>query len=136
MKKELFKIFEEYTLEDVPTVVKKDMINKLNTEGTEFNSFLVQALGMLTEAIEELEKGNSIIASSVIDVVLALEFTAKSLVLIIEDKKEEFKILPSELDSILINSKSILNAVDTISKLQAKRLKELTPEELLVALTT
>lgn len=40
------------------------------------------------------------------------------------------------MDSILVNAKSILNAVETIRKLQTKKLKELTPEELLVALTT
>ena len=39
------------------------------------------------------------------------------------------------MDSILINAKSILNAVATIRNLQTKKLKELTPEELLVALT-
>ena len=136
MKKELFKILEDYTLKDVPTEVKEDMIKILNTEGTEFNSFLVQSLGMLTEVIEGLEEGNSIVAISVIEIILALEFTAKNLVLIIEHEKEEFKILPAELDSILVNAKSILNAVATVRKLQTGKLKELTPEEMLVALTT
>ena len=132
----MFKIFENYTLEDVPTVVKKDMIRILNTEGTEFNSFLVQALGMLTEVIEGLEEGNSIVATSVIDVILSIEFAAKNIVVIIEQEKEELKIVPSEKESILINAKSILNAVETIRKLQTEKLKELTPEELLIALTT
>lgn len=61
---------------------------------------------------------------------------AKHLVLIIEHEKEDLKILSSEMESILINAKSILNAVETIRKLQTKKLKELTPEELLIALTT
>ena len=61
---------------------------------------------------------------------------AKHLVLIIEHETEEIKLIPSELDSILVNAKSILNAVATIRNLQTKKLKELTPEELLVALTT
>ena len=61
---------------------------------------------------------------------------AKHLVLIIEHEKEDLKILSSEIESILINAKSILNAVETIRKLQTKKLKELTPEELLIALTT
>ncbi len=51
-------------------------------------------------------------------------------------EKEDLKILSSEMDSILVNAKSILNAVETIRKLQTKKLKELTPEELLIALTT
>ena len=201
MKKELFKILEDYTLKDVPTEVKEDMIRILNTEGTEFNSFLIQALGMLTDVIEGLEEGNSIVATSVIDVILAIEYSAKNIVVLIEQEKEEMKetlnseatefnsflirtlsflteiiegleegnsivassvidiilafeftaknivliaehekedliILSSEMDSIIINAKSILNAVETIRELQTKKLKELTPEELLIALTT
>ena len=89
MKKELFKILEDYTLEDVPTEVKEDMIRILNTEGTEFNSFLIQALGMLTDVIEGLEEGNSIVATSVIDVILAIEYSAKNIVVLIEQEKEE-----------------------------------------------
>lgn len=132
----MFKILEDYTLKDVPTEVKEDMIKILNTEGTEFNSFLIQALRMLTDVIEGLEERNSIVATSVIDVILAIEYSAKNIVVLIEQEKEEIKILPSEKESFLINAKSILNAVETIRKLQAERLKELTPEELLIALTT
>lgn len=136
MKKELILIFENYTLEDVPSEVKKEMKETLNSEAPEFNSFLIRTLSFLTEIIEGLEEGNSIVASSVIDIILAFEFTAKNLVLIMEHEKEDLKILSSEQESILINAKSILNAVETIRKLQTKKLKELTPEELLIALTT
>lgn len=129
-------IFEDYTLEDVPSVVKSEMIEQINTEGTEFNSFLLQALEMLTATIEKLEEGTSVIAASNMDYILAFEFAAKNLVLLIEHERQEFKILPSELESILINAKSVLNAVETISKLQSENLKELTPEELLIVLTT
>ena len=132
----MFKITVEYTLEDVPTEVKKDMIRILNTEKTEFNSFLIQSLGMLTSIIEELEEGKSIVATSIMDIILAIEYSAKNLVLLIEHEKEEIKILPSEKELILINAKSILNAVETIGKLQTKKLKKLTPEEMLIALTT
>lgn len=129
-------MLEDYTLKDVPTEVKEDMIKILNTEGTEFNSFLIQALRMLTDVIEGLEERNSIVATSVIDVILAIEYSAKNIVVLIEQEKEEIKILPSEKESLLINAKSILNAVETIRKLQTKKLKELTPEELLIVLTT
>lgn len=112
------------------------MKETLNSEATEFNSFLIRTLSFLTEIIEGLEEGNSIVASSVIDIILAFEFTAKNIVLIAEHEKEDLKILSSEMESILINAKSILNAVETIRKLQTKKLKELTPEELLIALTT
>ena len=134
--KELFKIFEKYTLEDVPSAVKEDMITTLNTEATKFNSFLIYSLTILNDVIEELEKGNTIIAASNVDYILAFEFMAKNLVLIVEHKKEDLKINSSELESILINAKSILNAVESIRKLQTEKLKDLTPEELLIALTT
>ena len=136
MKKELFNIFEDYSLEDVPSAVKSEMITTINTEGTSFNSFLLKILEMLTEAIEELETGYSVISSSTVDVILAFGFTAKNLVLLIKNERESFKIEASELDSIYINCKSILNAVDRIKELQAKNIKELPPEELLVVLTT
>ena len=129
-------MLEDYTLKDVPTEVKEDMIKILNTEGTKFNSFLIQALRMLTDVIEGLEERNSIVATSVIDVILAIEYSAKNIVVLIEQEKEEIKILPSEKESLLINAKSILNAVETIRNLQTKKLKELTPEELLIVLTT
>ena len=134
--KELFKIFEKYTFKDVPSAVKEDMITTLNTEATKFNSFLIYSLTILNDVIEELEKGNTIIAASNVDYILAFEFMAKNLVLVIEHKKEDLKINSSELDSILINAKSILNAVESIRKLQTEKLKDLTPEELLIALTT
>ena len=129
-------MLEDYTLEDVPDKVKSEMILTLNTDGTDFNSFLIGSLEMLTTVIEGLEEGNSIVATSVIEVILALEYTAKNLVLIIENEGAEIKLLSSEVDSILVNAKSILNAVETVRNLQAEKLKDLTPEELLVALIT
>ena len=132
----MLKILKDYTIEDVPTVVKNEMITTINTEGTDFNSFLLTVLKMLTETIEELEKGTSVITSSTIDVILAFQFTAKNVTLLIEHEEDQFKILPSEVDSININCKSILNAVDRIKELQATNIKKLDPEEMLVVLTT
>ena len=132
----MLKILKDYTIEDVPTVVKNEMITTINTEGTDFNSFLLTVLKMLTETIEELEKGTSVIAGSTIDVILAFQFTAKNVTLLIEHEEDQFKILPSEVDSININCKSILNAVDRIKELQATNIKKLNPEEILVVLTT
>lgn len=135
MKKELIIIFEDYTIEDVPSMVKEEMITTINTEGTEFNSFLVKTLRILTAIIDELEEGNSIIASSNIDYILAFEFTAKNLVLLIEHEGASFKVDVNELESIKINCKSIINAVNRIRELQTAKLKELTPEEMLIVLT-
>lgn len=53
-----------------------------------------------------------------------------------EHKKDLIKIEPTVIESIKLNTSSIINAVEKISKLQTKRLKGLEPEELLIALTT
>ena len=132
----MFKITVEYTLEDVPTVVKSELVKTLNTEGTEFNSFLVYILGTLTEAIEELEKGSTIIATSTIEYILGFENTAKTIVMLAENEETGLEIETIKLESILINCKSIINAVARIRELQTEKIKELTPEEMLVVLTT
>ena len=132
----MFKIFEDYTIEDVPSVVKKEMITTINTDGASFNSFLLTVLNMLTEAIEGLEDNTTVIASSTVEYILAFGFTAKTLTLLIEHEGTSFKIATSELESININCKSILNAVDRIKKLQTNNIKELDHEELLIVLTT
>ena len=134
MKKEFKKIMlEEIT---VRLNVKNELIDLINTEGTEFNSFMLHILEMLTEAINELEEGSTIIANSTIDNILAFKYTSKNLVLLIEEDVDSFKISSSLLEQILINCKSVLNAIEKIAELQKKVLDKLTPEELLVVLTT
>lgn len=132
----MLNIIEEFTLEDVPDMVKNELINILNTEGSDFNSYLVMNLRILTEAITELEKGSSLVAISTIDYILALEYTAKTIVVLIENERRLINSDVATVGSILINSKSILNAVNRIRELQAENIKELTPEEMLVVLTT
>ena len=132
----MFNIYENYTIEDVPIPVKEEMITTINTEGTKFNSFLINVLKMLTGVIEELEESNSVIAISTVDVILAFEYMAKNVTLLIEHEEESFKLVPSELESILINTKSILNAVGRIKEVQTNNIKKLNPEEMLVVLTT
>ena len=112
------------------------MITTINTDGASFNSFLLTVLNMLTEAIEGLEDNTTVIASSTVEYILAFGFTAKTLALLIEHEGTSFKIATSELESININCKSILNAVERIKKLQTNNIKELDPEELLIVLTT
>lgn len=132
----MFKIIENYTLEEVPDVFKNEMITIINTEGTDYNSFLLAVLNMLTDVIDILEEGTSVIASSNAEDILAFEFTAKTITLLIEHERTSFKIVPSELESININCKSILNAVGRIKELQTDNIKKLDPEDLLTVLST
>ena len=129
-------MLDKLIIEPVPSVVKNELVDLINNEGTEFNSFLLHILEMLTEAIEELEKGSTLIASSTIDSILAFKYTSKNLVLIIENDKDSFKISSSLLEQIFINCKSILNAIEKLAELQKNIIDNLTAEELLVVLTT
>lgn len=53
-----------------------------------------------------------------------------------ENEDTGLEIETIKLESILINAKSIINAVARIRELQTEKIKELTPEEMLVILTT
>lgn len=129
-------MLNKLTIKPVPSAVKNELIDMVNTEGTSFNSFMLHILEMLTEAITELETGSTIISSSSVDDILAFKYTSMNLVLLIEEDKSSFKVDSSLLEQILINCKSILNAVEKIAELQKNILDNLTAEELLLVLTT
>ena len=93
-------------------------------------------LEMLEDTLKKLLENNVVIANSDIEYILAFEFSSKTVQLVMEHKKDLIKIEPTVIESIKLNTSSIINAVEKISKLQAKRLKSLEPEELLIALTT
>ena len=129
-------IFEDFTLENVPEEIKSDIKKEFNSDPSGYSNFLLLSLSYLNDLLTELKKNDKVIANSSMDIILAFEFSAKSIKLMLEQEEGFIKLTPSEKESIIINCSSILNAVETISEIQAERLKELTTEELLVALTT
>lgn len=93
-------------------------------------------LGVLEKALTGLNENEVVIANSNVEYILAMEFSAKAVQLVMKHKKHLIKLEPTVAESIKLNTSSIINAVDTITKIQAERLKDLEPEELLIALTT
>ena len=132
----MFRIFENFTLENVPEVIKIDIRKELNSDPSGYRNFLLCCLSYLNDLLTEIKKNDKVLANSSMDIILAFEFSAKSIKLMLEQGEGFIKVAPSEKESIIINCSSILNAVETISELQAERLKKLNTEELLVALTT
>ena len=132
----MFIIFENFTIEDVPEEITTDIIEELNSDSASYNEMFLKILSFLEELLVEFKNSNTIIANSNIDYILAFEFSAKSVQLVIKHKKHLIKIEPSEVERLKLNTSSIINAVESISKIQAERLKDLEPDELLVALTT
>lgn len=133
---ELIKIFEKFTIEDVPDIVESEIIKDLNSNTDVLNSMLLDVLNILDDALTELNKEEGIIANSHIEYILAMELTAKSILLVIKHKKDLIKIEPSRVEAIKINASSIINAVEQISEIQSQRIKKLDVEELLVVLTS
>ena len=132
----MFKIDKDFTIEDVPEELKKELLKAINSDGTNFNSFLLGALRVFDSMITQLKETNSIVAISEIDFILAFEFSAKHIIQLLETEEASITTAPSTVESIIINCKAILNAVETVKELQANKIKNLTPEELLVVLTT
>ena len=132
----MFKIFENFTINDVDEELVTEIITDLNNDSATLNSMFLSLLGVLEKALTGLNENEVVIANSDIEYILAMEFSAKAVQLVIEHKKDLIKIEPTVIESIKLNTSSIINAVEKISKLQAKRLKSLEPEELLIALTT
>ena len=136
MKKELFKIFENLTIEDVNEEVVAEIISDLNNDSASLNFMFLSLLEVLEKALNGLTENEVVIANSDIEYILAMEFSAKAVQLVMKHKKDLIKVEPTVIESIKLNTSSIINAVENISKLQAERLKGLEPEELLMVLTT
>ena len=136
MKKELFKIFENLTIEDVNEEVVAEIISDLNNDSASLNFMFLSLLEVLEKALNGLTENEVVIANSNVEYILAMEFSAKAVQLVMKHKKDLIKVEPTVIESIKLNTSSIINAVENISKLQAERLKGLEPEELLMVLTT
>lgn len=136
MKKELFKIFKNFNITDIPEEVVVEIVNDLNNDSATLNSMFLSLLGVLEKTLTELKENDVIIANSDVEYILAMEFSAKAVQLVIGNKKHLIKLEPTVEESIKLNTSSIINAVKNISEIQAERLKGLEPEELLISLTT
>jgi len=132
----LFKIFENLTIEDVNEEVVAEIISDLNNDSASLNFMFLSLLEVLEKALNGLTENEVVIANSNVEYILAMEFSAKAVQLVMKHKKDLIKVEPTVIESIKLNTSSIINAVENISKLQAERLKGLEPEELLMILTT
>ena len=132
----MFIIFENFTIEDVNEEVVAEIITDLNNDSATLNSMFLSLLGVLEKALTGLNENEVVIANSNVEYILAMVFSAKAVQLVMKHKKHLIKLEPTVAESIKLNTSSIINAVDSITKIQAERLKGLEPEELLIALTT
>lgn len=121
--------------EEVPEeVIHNELIADVNKNPIVFNNTLLYFLGCLNDVITELTEEDKLLATSKIDYILTAELIATNLLKILEVKSDSIKATDSLKDMLIINSKSILNAVNIISDLQKKKLINATPEEIIQSL--
>ena len=128
-------MFDNYTYEELDSEEAKDLIKVINTEASTLSDFLLFNLNVVNITIEELSSDKSkLVQTSAIGSLLEVVFMAKKVVTLIEEKKASIKITSSEIESILINCKAIINGVETIGKLNKENMLKTDSSELLVYL--
>lgn len=120
--------------EEVPEDIHKLIISDVNDKGLIFNDMLLSCLSFLNEVIIIQSEEKGLLANSTIEYILTSEVVTTNLLEVFEVKSDSIKINDKLKDMLIINSKSILNAIGIIRNFQQDRLKEAEPEEILLAL--
>ena len=129
-------IFEKFTYEELDSDEAKDLLKIINNESSVISEFLLFHLKVIDYTLEELNSENvNLVQTSAIKDMLKAVFMAKKIITIIEQKKATIKITSSELESILINAKSLINGIEKVAELNKKHMLETDPSELLVYLS-
>lgn len=120
--------------EEVPEDIHKLIISDVNDKGLIFNDMLLSCLSFLNEVIIIQSEEKGLLANLTIEYILTSEVVTTNLLEVFEVKSDSIKINDKLKDMLIINSKSILNAIGSIRNFQQDRLKEAEPEEILLAL--
>lgn len=129
-------MFENFTYEKLDSEEAEELTEIINTEASDLSEFLLFHLKVVDSTIEELNsESSSLVQTSAIKYMLEAVFMAKKIITIIEQKKATIKITSSELESILINAKSLINGIEKVAELNKKHMLETDPSELLIYLS-
>lgn len=129
-------MFEKFTYEELDSDEAKDLLKIINNESSVISEYLLFHLKVIDYTLEELNSENAnLVQTSAIKDMLKAVFMAKKIITIIEQKKATIKITSSELESILINAKSLINGIEKVAELNKKHMLETDPSELLVYLS-
>ena len=108
----------------------KALINLINEDGADLNSFFLFTLEVINHSIETLE-GTS---NSVVDFEAYL--IADKVFNLIKQKRKKIKLEASIIESLKVNAKSVVNGVEKVAELNKKNMLEHDPLTLLIYLAT
>ena len=126
-------MFENFTYEKLDSEEAEDLIEVVNAEASDLSTYLLFHLEVINSTIEELKKDNAkLVQISAINVMLQAVFMAKKLLALIDGRRTSIKITTSEVESIKINAKAIINGIEEVAVLNKEHMLKVDPEELLV----
>ena len=126
-------MFNNFTYEKLDSEEAEDLIEIVNTEASDLSTYLLFHLEVINSTIEELKKDNAkLVQISAINVMLQAVFMAKKLLALIDGRRSSIKITSSEVESIKINAKAIINGIEKVAVLNKEHMLKVDPEELLV----
>lgn len=126
-------MFNNFTYEKLDSEEAEDLIEVVNTEASDLSTYLLFHLEVINSTIEELKKDNAkLVQVSAITVMLQAVFMAKKLLALIDGRRTSIKITTSEVESIKINAKAIINGIEEVAVLNKEHMLKVDPEELLV----
>ena len=130
-------MFKELIYKDFDSEEITELIQVINEESSEFNTFLLFHLDVINTSIEQLSTDKTkIIELSAIKELVSTLYLAKKIEAIFIERRKEIKLTSSEADSIKINAEAIINGIEKVAELQKKNMLEVPSEVLFIYLTT
>lgn len=130
-------MFKELIYKDFDSEEITELIQVINEESSEFNTFLLFHLDVINTSIEQLSTDKTkIIELSAIKELVSTLYLAKKIEAIFIERRKEIKLTSSEADSIKINAEAIINGIEKVAELQKNNMLEVPSEVLFIYLTT
>ena len=115
----------------------KALINLINEDGADLNSFFLFTLEVINHSIETLEgTSNSVVDIEAIKKFFEAYLIADKVFNLIKQKRKKIKLEASIIESLKVNAKSVVNGVEKVAELNKKNMLEHDPLTLLIYLAT
>lgn len=130
-------MFKELSYKEMDSEEITDLINIINEEPSDLNSYLLYHLNVINTTLEQLSTDNTkLIELSAVKEMVATLYFAKKVEYIISKRTDEVKLISSEIESVKINLNSIVNGLENVAKIHKENMKEVPPSILFVYLST